>query len=90
MPTAESARPIVPIPAADALFTDTLRAALAVYIRGDYARAAELFQDAAAVAVSRPDARLCKFVGMCLQSYVVDGELASRPLDDADDVRRSL
>jgi len=73
-----SPRPLVPIPAADALFVDVLRAAARCYELGDYRRAADYFQDAAACAGHRPDAMIWADLGRALNGYLHDGVLVSR------------
>lgn len=76
--------PIVPIPAADALYCDALRLALRCYERGDYRRAADLFQDAAAVAGYRPDALAFAELGQALDRAVRSAALVSRDAAFAD------
>lgn len=73
-----AAGPIIPIPAADPLFVDTLRAGLEAYIRGDYRRAGDAFLDAAAIAGYRPEAETWALLGMRLDHAVVVGTLVSR------------
>jgi hypothetical protein len=73
-----SPRPTVPIPAADALFVDVLRAALRCYELGDYRRAADYFEDAAACAGHRPDAMAWASLGATLKLHLFDGVLFSR------------
>jgi len=70
-------RRIVPIPAADALFTDTLRAGLEAYLRGDYTRAANYWLDAAAVAGHRPDAPMWAELGASLEQRLVERALVN-------------
>jgi hypothetical protein len=77
MPNATSPR-IVPVPAADPLFVDTLRAGLESYVRGDYRRASEYLLDAAAVAGARPEAKVWAVAGATLQALLTVGELVSR------------
>lgn len=68
----------VEIPAADSLYVNTLRAALASYERGDYRRAADLFGDAAAVGGRRPEAAIWAVIGASLELALLDGALVSR------------
>jgi hypothetical protein len=69
---------IVPIPAADALYVDALRVALHCYERGDYQRAANLFQDAAALAGYRPEALAFAELGAALETALKTRALVSR------------
>jgi hypothetical protein len=80
---------VVPIPAADALFVDVLRAGLAAYVRGDYSRAANYFQDAAAMAGYRPEAEAWAVLGVQLEHAVLNRDLVSRDVafQTADEVR---
>jgi len=73
-----SPRPLVPIPAADALFVDVLRAALRCYELGDYRRAADYFEDAAACAGHRPEAMAWATLGATLKLHLHDGAIVSR------------
>ena len=75
---------IVPSPAADALFVDALRLALRCYERGDYRRAAALWQDAAAVAGYRPEAVICADLGRALDLAISTGAVVSRDAAFAD------
>lgn len=78
-PVADAApRKAFPAPCADPLFVDTLRAALHAYEVGDYRRAADYFQDAAAVAGYRPEAALWATAGLQLEACVKAGDLRSR------------
>jgi hypothetical protein len=70
--------PIVPVPASDPLFVDTLRAGLEAYVRGDYRRAADAFLDAAAIAGYRPEADLWGLLGIKLDHAVTTHALVSR------------
>lgn len=76
--------PIVPIPAADALYVDALRLALRCYERGDYRRAADLWQDAAAVAGYRPEAVIFADLGRALDLALRSAVLVSRDAAFAD------
>lgn len=75
--TAET-RPLVPVPASHALLVDLLRAALECYIRGDYRRAANYWQDAAALAGGRPEALMWATLGAQLELHLAGEELVSR------------
>jgi hypothetical protein len=75
---AASSPSVVPVPAADPLFVDTLRAGLEAYVRGDYLRAGAAFQDAAAISGYRPEADAWATLGMVLEHAVEKRELVSR------------
>lgn len=90
MPGSTADRPIVPIPASHALLVDLLRAALDCYIRGDYRRAANYWQDAAALAGNRPEALMWATLGAQLELHLAGEELVSRDaaFPTFDEVRR--
>jgi hypothetical protein len=69
---------VVPIPASDPLFVDTLRSGLEAYSRGDYRRAHERFGDAAAVGGYRPDAAAWAVLSVALEAILANGGLVSR------------
>lgn len=90
MPGSFADRPIIPVPASHPLLVDLLRAALDCYIRGDYRRAANYWQDAAALAGDRPEALMWATLGAQLELHLVADELVNRDaaLTAFDQVRR--